>query len=106
MTPLCSYTLEAVMFQRNCCLCFQDQDTKTKHGQAINKLKIKPDLILTDAEKLSSDYNYLNIINGDNLSQSTAAASILAKVTCDNLMQHYHQQYLEYNFKNNNKFFF
>jgi hypothetical protein len=51
------------MFQRNCCLCFQGQDTKTKHGQAINKLKIKPDLILTDAEKLSSDYTYFNIIN-------------------------------------------
>lgn len=56
---------------------------------AIDKLTVKPGLILTDAEKLAPSYHYQAIINSDNLSQSIAAASILAKVTRDNLMLEY-----------------
>ncbi|AHF58155.1 ribonuclease HII [Spiroplasma eriocheiris] len=69
--------------------------------QTIQMLKIKPDLNLTDAEKLSSYFNYQNIIDGDNLSQSIGAASILAKVTRDLMMVDYHKRYPVYNFKNN-----
>ncbi|WP_368486786.1 ribonuclease HII [Spiroplasma sp. DGKH1] len=69
--------------------------------QTIQMLKVKPDLNLTDAEKLSTQFNYQNIIDGDNLSQSIGAASILAKVTRDLMMINYHQHYPVYNFKNN-----
>lgn len=68
---------------------------------AIDKLTVKPGLILTDAEKLAPSYHYQTIINSDNLSQSIAAASILAKVTRDNLMLEYDQTYPQYDFKNN-----
>ncbi|MBW3058183.1 ribonuclease HII [Spiroplasma poulsonii] len=68
---------------------------------AIDKLTVKPDLILTDAEKLAPSYHYQAIIDGDNLSQSIAAALILAKVTRDNLMLEYDQTYPQYDFKNN-----
>ncbi|WP_425380333.1 ribonuclease HII [Spiroplasma endosymbiont of Stenodema calcarata] len=69
--------------------------------KAIDNLAIKPDLILTDAEKLAASYIHRVIINGDNLSQSIAAASILAKVTRDNLMLEFDQTYPQYDFKNN-----
>ncbi|AHF61369.1 hypothetical protein P344_05935 [Spiroplasma mirum ATCC 29335] len=69
--------------------------------QTIQMLKVKPDLNLTDAEKLSVHFNYQNIIDGDNLSQSIGAASILAKVTRDLMMIDYHKRYPVYNFKNN-----
>lgn len=69
--------------------------------QAIDNLMVKPDIILTDAEKLRPSYHYQAIIKGDSLSQSIAAASILAKVTRDNLMLKFDQDYPQYDFKNN-----
>ncbi|ELL44293.1 ribonuclease HII [Spiroplasma melliferum] len=69
--------------------------------QAIDNLMVKPDIILTDAEKLGPSYHHQAIIKGDSLSQSIAAASILAKVTRDNLMLKFDQDYPQYDFKNN-----
>ncbi|MFW4370784.1 MAG: ribonuclease HII [Spiroplasma sp. hy2] len=69
--------------------------------QAIDNLMVKPDIILTDAEKLGPFYHHQAIIKGDSLSQSIAAASILAKVTRDNLMLKFDQDYPQYDFKNN-----
>ena len=39
------------------------------------------------------------IVKGDSKSCSIAAASIIAKVTRDKIMEEYHSQYPEYNFK-------
>ncbi|AGM24827.1 ribonuclease HII [Spiroplasma chrysopicola] len=69
--------------------------------RAILGLTIKPDLILTDAEKIDSKFDFIPIIDGDNLSQTIGAASILAKVYRDNLMQAYHRQFPQYHFNQN-----
>lgn len=55
--------------------------TKNAMKQAINSLEIKPDIIFIDAVKLDHiSIPQVSIIDGDNLSVSIAAASIIAKV--------------------------
>lgn len=66
--------------------------------EAIEKLDIKPDYILTDAMPLSMD-NSKSIIHGDALSLTIAAASVLAKVTRDSIMEELDKKYPEYGFK-------
>lgn len=66
---------------------------------AIEHISIKPDYALTDAMPLLSDIEHTAIVKGDSKSLSIAAASILAKVTRDELMDYYDQLYPEYNFK-------
>jgi ribonuclease HII len=67
--------------------------------QAIQKLVIKPDLLLIDAVRLSeTNIPVWPIIRGDGLSVSIAAASIIAKVTRDRMMDGYDVQYPEYGF--------
>ncbi|MFC4103634.1 ribonuclease HII [Paenibacillus xanthanilyticus] len=54
--------------------------------QAVEQLGgVQPDYLLVDAEKVDLDLPQLAIIKGDALSQSIAAASIIAKVTRDRL---------------------
>lgn len=65
---------------------------------ALDKLKVKPEYILTDAMKLDRE-NVTPIIHGDALSLSIAAASVLAKVTRDKMMYELDEQYPEYGFK-------
>ncbi len=67
---------------------------------AIDNLKVKPDYILTDAMKLQREVPVLPIIHGDALSLSIAAASVIAKVTRDRLMEELDQKYPMYEFKN------
>ncbi len=76
--------------------------TKLAMKRAIEKLPIKPDFLLIDAVKLDDiNINQLNIIKGDEKSISIAAASIMAKVTRDRLMEEYDEKYPGYDFKNN-----
>ena len=66
---------------------------------SIGNLKIKPDILLIDGKP--ADIHHIeqkNIIKGDSLSYSIAAASIIAKVTRDKLMLEYSKIYPEYNF--------
>lgn len=73
--------------------------TKLAMYEAINNLSIKPDYILIDAMKLEElTIPYEPIIKGDAKSQSIAAASIIAKVTRDNMMYELDKQYPEYGF--------
>lgn len=55
---------------------------------AVGRLKIQPDIILVDGNKT---FNYavpaVPVVDGDNLSFSVAAASIIAKVTRDRIMK-------------------
>lgn len=67
-------------------------------NQAIDKLNVKPEYIITDAMKLNRD-NVLPIIHGDALSITIAAASVLAKVTRDHIMYEIDKEYPEYGFK-------
>jgi ribonuclease HII len=67
--------------------------------RAVEKLQGTPDYILVDGMKLpGTSIPHEKIIQGDAKSQSIAAASIIAKVTRDNLMQEYHQQWPQYGF--------
>ena len=69
---------------------------------AISNLKVKPDLLLNDAVKIPEvDIKQISIIKGDAKSKSIAAASIIAKVYRDNLMDEYDKIYPQYEFSKN-----
>lgn len=66
---------------------------------AIHKLSVTPDILLNDAVTIPMvDIKQVSIIKGDAKSQSIAAASIVAKVTRDHLMEEYDKLYPEYGF--------
>jgi ribonuclease HII len=68
---------------------------------AIRNLSISPDYILIDGlQGLEIPVPQKPIRKGDQLSTSIAAASIVAKVTRDRLMEQYHRQYPQYDFSN------
>ncbi|HCC07553.1 MAG TPA: ribonuclease HII [Clostridiales bacterium] len=74
--------------------------------KAIEKIEsdVKIDVVLVDGNHKIPEliYEQETIISGDAKSISIAAASIIAKVTRDRLMQEkYHVMYPEYNFKSN-----
>ena len=69
---------------------------------AVNNLKIKPDVILTDAMKLDMGIEEEDIIKGDLKSITISAASVIAKVTRDKMMEELHNKYPMYNFIKNN----
>ncbi|MCJ7839623.1 ribonuclease HII [Lederbergia sp. NSJ-179] len=75
------------------------QATKKSMLAALQNLQVKPDFLLIDAIQLESIYPELPIVKGDMYSVSIAAASIVAKVTRDQLMTKYHSRYPEYGFQ-------
>ena len=67
--------------------------------QAVETLKITPGLLLIDGnQKIDSILNQWAIVKGDSRSLSIAAASVLAKVTRDRIMDGYHKLYPQYEF--------
>ncbi|HQA06425.1 MAG TPA: ribonuclease HII, partial [Clostridiales bacterium] len=67
--------------------------------KAVAGLKIKPDFVLIDGNRLpETGYPERYIVKGDSLSMSIAAASILAKVSRDRYMLSLDEQYPEYCF--------
>lgn len=70
--------------------------------QAVAKLSVTPELLLNDAVTIPGiSIPQIPIIKGDTLSASIAAASIVAKVTRDRLMETYDKLYPEYGFAAN-----
>lgn len=69
-------------------------------GEAVKKLKVAPDYLLVDGKFPIKQIKLPQaaIINGDALIASIAAASIIAKVSRDWLMQGYHADYPHYGF--------
>jgi len=66
---------------------------------AVQNLHLPPDLILIDGlQSLSLPVSQKPIRKGDQLSNSIAAASIIAKVTRDRMMLECHEKYPQYNF--------
>lgn len=67
---------------------------------AISKLSVKFDLVLTDAMPLPYEkYQFIDIIKGDAKAKCIAAASIIAKVTRDKMMDELDEQYPCYQIK-------
>jgi ribonuclease HII len=71
----------------------------TAMRRAVLGLEKSPSFILVDGFKITGlNLPQMPLVGGDGLSASIAAASILAKVTRDHLMDSYHQHYPEYGF--------
>jgi ribonuclease HII len=67
--------------------------------RAINGLTLIPSLVLIDGRsKPEMDLPLKTIIQGDRLEKCISAASIIAKVTRDNIMKELHTQYPQYHF--------
>ena len=75
--------------------------TKIAMKEAINNLSPSPEHVLIDAMKLELKMPSTSIIKGDALSESIAAASIIAKVTRDHLLMKMDEEYPMYDLKNN-----
>ena len=66
---------------------------------AVEKLSSYPGLLLIDGnQKIDSSIDQWEIVKGDAKSYSIAAASVLAKVTRDRIMEDYHNLYPQYEF--------
>lgn len=69
--------------------------------QAVKNLKVKPDAVIVDAMPLHFPFPTVSMIHGDARSASVAAASIVAKVYRDHLMDEYDREYPGYGFAKN-----
>ncbi len=75
------------------------QATRLAMKQAMEKLSSDPDLLLIDGnQKIDSPVEQWAIVKGDAKSFSIAAASVLAKVTRDRIMEDYHRLFPQYEF--------
>ncbi len=69
---------------------------------AVNKLSVKPDILLNDAVTVPGiNIPQIPIVKGDAKSASIAAASIIAKVERDHFMEEMDEIYPDYGFKDN-----
>lgn len=76
--------------------------TKLAMSQALRRLKIQPDLVLIDGPiELNVSLPQIPLVAGDTLSPAIAAASVIAKVVRDRIMEFYHTLYPEYGFRFN-----
>jgi len=75
------------------------QATYEAMRQAISKLGVEPEVLLNDAVTIPGiAVSQVPIIKGDSKSVSIAAASIMAKVTRDHMMEEYDKIFREYGF--------
>lgn len=73
--------------------------TKLAMKRALQAMSVDANYLLIDAVKLTdNDTKQVNLIKGDSRSASIAAASIVAKVTRDKLMEVLHEKYPVYDF--------
>lgn len=76
------------------------QATFLAMGRALEQLSVRPEIALIDGNR-ETDFGLpvKTVVKGDSLSANIAAASILAKVTRDNLMVEMAKEYPEYGFE-------
>ncbi len=78
------------------------QATYEAMREAISNLQVQPDILLNDAVTIPGVHiRQVPIIKGDAKSISIGAASIIAKVTRDRLMEEYDKVFPEYGFASN-----
>lgn len=69
---------------------------------SVAKLKPIPELVLIDGNKIfNSTLKLISVVKGDSLSQSIAAASIIAKVIRDRMMNRLAEKYSQYGWEKN-----
>ena len=68
---------------------------------ALNKLKVRPEIVLIDAERIRTDIPQMNIVKGDLNEYAISCASILAKVRRDDIMINFSKIYPGYSFETN-----
>jgi ribonuclease HII len=67
--------------------------------KAVERLIVEPQIVLADGNCFTHEsIRFKNIVHGDALSFTIAAASIIAKVTRDSLMREYHEEFPLYGF--------
>ena len=70
--------------------------------KAVFNLNLRPDLVLVDGNRpVQVPFIQECLVQGDRLSHSIGAASIMAKVVRDKLMESWHYRFPHYNFFNN-----
>ena len=71
--------------------------------RAIKKLKKKPEIVLVDGNKLPKikNYNLKSIVKGDQRVPSISAASIIAKVSRDNMITNLAKKFKGYDWEKN-----
>ncbi len=74
--------------------------TKKAMIMALEMLRLRPQLVMIDAIKLDIPLKQISIVKGDERSASIAAASIIAKVLRDWIMEYYDSLYPCYGFRN------
>ena len=75
------------------------QASRLAMEQSLQNLTVSPDFLLVDGRlPLRVPQPYWQIVHGDQRSLSISCASIVAKVTRDRIMTHYHQLYPDYGF--------
>ena len=77
------------------------QATLTAMQDAAENLKVKPDILLIDAERIDTDIPQLNIVKGDLNEYAISCASILAKIKRDDIMINFSKIYPGYSFDTN-----
>jgi ribonuclease HII len=76
--------------------------SKLAMAEAVDNLPVRPDVLLLDAVIVDHlDMPQIPLIEGDKRSVSIAAASVVAKVYRDLLMESYHDLYPVYDFRHN-----
>ncbi len=75
--------------------------TKKAMILAVQAMKMQPNALIIDAVKLSFPLHQIAIPKADELCGAVSAASILAKVTRDKMMEGYDTQYPQYGFMQN-----
>lgn len=67
--------------------------------KALSRLRVRPQLVLVDGFEVPGlSLPHLGVKGGDRISPSIAAASILAKVARDRIMEHWDRRYPGYGF--------
>jgi len=75
------------------------KSNKSLLGQAVTRLPVQPDFALMDGfAPRTMRLPHLSIRKGDMVSWTVAAASVVAKVTRDRIMDRYHRRFPQYGF--------
>lgn len=75
--------------------------TKKAMMLAVGAMKISPDALVIDALRLDMDLRQVSVPRADSLCAAVSAASVMAKVTRDRLMEAMDAKYPEYGFIRN-----